>query len=553
MIRLLIADDERMIREGLARALDWSRLGIGEVLLAKNGREAWDLLETVHPEIVLTDIMMPGMTGLELVSKDRLAGRRTKFIILSGHDSFRFAQQAIQNDVLQYLLKPCDPEALEASVREALEAIGGEASRERLVTALHEKLSHTLPQARLQFFRDLLVHGGCDADSFRVHQELFELRSGLCRLVLFRTNGGQGGVSDWLRMIAVKDVTERLVPQEECCACLMMDGLVVLLAQISDFRRMAALARQIKTECAAEYQLDMTIGISREGTLEEARTLYDEALEALKYAFYLGEGKIITAADIPSRVEVDGICATDSCAGPERSPGVESSTDAAVRTHADAAARTAADASDLAAAVGSGNVEEVRRLIQGAFERFLRMQGDIGRVRALALELYMALLRTCDAKEREACLQEMVRFVGLDTLVRMADLLMERATALAQRRFEAVVRGHNRIIDRVLACIDENLADETLCLSRIASEILYVNVDYLGKLFRKTTGVKFTQYLLEKRMEKARKLIAASPDDIRIYELAQAVGFGGNAGYFGQQFRKATGWTPKEYRQGSRG
>lgn len=520
MIRMMIADDERMIREGIAGALDWARLGIGEVLTARNGREAWELLDSTRPDIVLTDILMPGMTGLDLISRDRAAGRSTKFIILSGHDSFRFAQQAIQNDVLQYLLKPCDPAELETAVRTAIEAIGGETRRERLLEALHEKLAHALPQARLQFFRDLLAHGNPDSETFELHRELFGLQDGSCRVTLFRSDEVSGDRSDWLDLMAVREATERLIPEGERHGCLMMDGLVVLIAQIPEFRRIAALSRQIMNDCAADYQLNLTVAISREGMLSEARSLFMEARESLKHAFLLGEGRIITATDIPARVPTDSPAPFDVTAAAEA----------------------------LTAAVASGNVAEAHRRIQDCFEWFLRMQGEEDRIRAWSLELSMALLRACDATEREACLQEMVLLAGQETLVRMADLLIRRATALAGRRFEAVVCGHNRIIDRVLACIEENLSDETLCLSRIASEILYVNVDYLGKLFRKTTGVKFTQHLMDRRMEKARELIRESPGDLRVGELAQAVGFGANAGYFGQQFRKATGQTPKEYR-----
>lgn len=95
--------------------------------------------------------------------------------------------------------------------------------------------------------------------------------------------------------------------------------------------------------------------------------------------------------------------------------------------------------------------------------------------------------------------------------------------------------------------VKENLSDSSLSLNRIASNILYLNPDYLGKLFKKECGVKFSDYLVTVRMEKAKQIIAMS-SDLKMYEVARQVGLGDSAAYFGQVFRKYTGMLPSEYR-----
>ena len=121
MLRLIIADDETDTREGLAEIIPWADYGIQLSGLAATGRAAYDLIMQERPDIVLIDIQMPGMTGLEVISQVRQEGiRDIVFIILSGHDEFSYAQQAVTLNVDEYLLKPFGPEELIRAVQDAI-------------------------------------------------------------------------------------------------------------------------------------------------------------------------------------------------------------------------------------------------------------------------------------------------------------------------------------------------------------------------------------------------------------------------------------------------
>ena len=108
MLRLLIADDERVIREMIHDLIDWNSLGIEVVGLCKNGIEAYDMVLDEYPDIVLTDIKMPGLSGLELIQKVSELNQNIQFIILSGYGEFEYAKEAMQYGVRHYLLKPCN-------------------------------------------------------------------------------------------------------------------------------------------------------------------------------------------------------------------------------------------------------------------------------------------------------------------------------------------------------------------------------------------------------------------------------------------------------------
>ena len=117
LYRVLLVDDEEDIRVGISRKMDWEGLGFTLVGEAENGREALELAEVLSPDVVLTDIKMPFLDGLELCRI--LSGRlpASRFVIFSGFDEFQYAKQAIQMNVFEYILKPISAEELSGVLR----------------------------------------------------------------------------------------------------------------------------------------------------------------------------------------------------------------------------------------------------------------------------------------------------------------------------------------------------------------------------------------------------------------------------------------------------
>ena len=103
---VLVVDDEENQRRALIEKVDWARAGFEVIGEAENGVEALPLVEMLEPDLVMTDIRMPLMTGLELAAKVREVRPATQMVILSGYDSFEYAQTAIKYNIISYLLKP---------------------------------------------------------------------------------------------------------------------------------------------------------------------------------------------------------------------------------------------------------------------------------------------------------------------------------------------------------------------------------------------------------------------------------------------------------------
>ncbi len=168
MYKLLIVDDEPIIREGLERMIDWARLDLQLTASCPNAIVALDSMTDDMPDILLTDICLPGMTGLELVQRAMTLHPMLQTLIISGHDTFQYAQQALKYGVNEYLLKPCSQEEIEEALLRACHAI----DRQR------KKVLYLYEERRLRI-KSLVDHFNAllesEADAEQLKKEVGEL------------------------------------------------------------------------------------------------------------------------------------------------------------------------------------------------------------------------------------------------------------------------------------------------------------------------------------------------------------------------------------------
>ncbi len=141
-VTLLIVDDEDEIRKGLRNAIDWQKAGIYLVGTAQNGSEALEMIREYLPDIVISDINMPEMDGLEMIAQAREEGYSGKFIILSGYDDFQYAQKAIRYHVDDYIIKPVVLEDLKKHVLQLKEKVEKIREQQNTKVLLSQKLNY---------------------------------------------------------------------------------------------------------------------------------------------------------------------------------------------------------------------------------------------------------------------------------------------------------------------------------------------------------------------------------------------------------------------------
>ncbi|HAK46046.1 MAG TPA: hypothetical protein DCO79_09045, partial [Spirochaeta sp.] len=153
---VVIAEDEKLIRNGILKSIDWKSVDAEVVGLAKNGREAIKLIQQLTPDILLTDIKMAGGNGLDLIKKTRINALDIKVVIISGFNSFEYAQQAIKLGVKDYILKPIDLEKLQNIIGKLIDEIKQERSDRNDIRKLETFYNENKQILINEFFRELL-------------------------------------------------------------------------------------------------------------------------------------------------------------------------------------------------------------------------------------------------------------------------------------------------------------------------------------------------------------------------------------------------------------
>lgn len=149
----MICDDERHIREGILSSCDWDALGIGNILMARNGQEALDILDEKHVDILLSDIVMPEVDGLELCELVSKKHPHIMLYILTGYNDFEYAKQAIRSNVRDYILKPVDSGELEIAMEQAVAELDRRNKRICQITQLEAELNTMLPETASKALR----------------------------------------------------------------------------------------------------------------------------------------------------------------------------------------------------------------------------------------------------------------------------------------------------------------------------------------------------------------------------------------------------------------
>ncbi|WP_379153177.1 response regulator [Paenibacillus sp. sgz5001063] len=515
MYKLLLVDDERLILEGISQVVEWGLAGTELVGTARNGLEALEQIELLEPDIVITDISMPGLDGLGLVDRCSSKYPGIKFIMLTGYKDFDYARSAMQHGVRHYLLKPCNEQQIHEALTELVQELDEQSRREQFVTEMKQRLTKVLPHVKTQFLKEWIsnkMYGSHDLDYY---QELFgiELGSKNVRLILFKLEDS----FEYEHLFALQNIA-----QDMLCEVLLSTNigsqLLILLEQPEEAVPQQHLLERIssvKEVFFNFYKIHVTTAVSDQGRMSESRSLFRQTLQCMSHRFYLEEGSLITGSDIPED-ELSGHGEIDL------------------------------QEEQICLLIKAGNQNAVVNELDRLFSVLADQRYDMNVTRSYVLQLYSAMIRLCVPDERSSFTSGLAELAELGTLGNLKGFVMraaERLTGMYDRHF---VTRQSSIVDKMLRIIEADYQNSELSLGSVAAEMLYMNPDYLGKIFKKVTGEKFSNYVTNYRIGKASEHITRS-GDVKVFELAELYGFGGNAQYFSQVFKKVTGMTPTDF------
>lgn len=526
MLTLLLADDEKITRQGICHTIPWGELGIGRVLQASNGREALALMRQNTPDILLTDVKMPLLDGIALSKQVRLDHPETRIIFISGYADVEYLKAAVQEQAVDYILKPIDQNELYDAVSRAASALRGQREHQRRQNEMKYLIKKSLPSYRKDFFSRLLASDS-DLEALREQFALCDFsfsESGSFTAALVSLQYEKdAGVSE--TAFLATEVEELLADYVKRYAAGYVyrnnNTLFTLVLSSPEYGEVPAeFYSGLIAALNARLPVVCSVGVGSVCT-----SLYDIgescqcAETALARQFHDGMGEVYFSGE----------------AGVGEAPFFPSS---------------GQWADQLCTAVLSQSRERCRAVIQAVTKELNRLDFvNMNYVYHYCLLFISTVLsRLCVEENR-------VTVTHLDLLVRSQAILPTCKTAYdIQQFFHSVLddlllmfskepQTQSQLAVRSVVSYLEEHYQDNITIQEISRK-LYITPAYLCRLFKRETSKTINEYLTELRIKKAKELLELC--QYHLYDIAPMVGYQ-DIKYFSRIFKAHTGLTPSDY------
>jgi len=539
MYKVIIVDDEAVVRDGLKNTIDWARHGFELVGDFGNGREAWDAIDGAKPDLVISDISMPFMDGLELTGLIAANYPYIKVIILTGYDQFEYAQQAIRLKVSDFILKPITAAEIRALLDKIRTEMDDEKKRREDLTRLSSQLRQSLPLLKERFLERLVALGLSRAEI----EERFAyfgipaaappylaLAADIDDFGDRETHYSDAHDAEFLRFAAYNIFEETVQDREDVLLFRTREErMVAVLYGHEDesvlYEQAFGIAEALRHHVDKYLGFTITVGIGRPcSSAEQLPQSYRGALSALDYRFLMGKNRVLGIADLESEAPP---LPPQSDGGRLLAAALRSGSSADAFAHIEEAVREL-KSSRLPIEACFLHVQKLVLTLLDAMQE-MGISGSGGETEALPLWLTdIYTFKTLDEIER--WLKEIVAS-------------MMDAAASSRTRF---IREQ---IAKATAYIEANYANEKLTLQEMCRHVL-MSTSYFSQMFKQHTGETFVECLTRVRVDKAKTLLRTTP--LKLYEIAAQVGYA-DPNYFSLLFKKHTGMTPRDFRDRSAG
>lgn len=532
MFKLMIVDDELLMRIGIRSMLEWEKHGFQIVGEASNGKEAVGVALSVSPDLIISDIKMPVMDGLEMIRELSPRLPECQFVILSNFDDFQFVKEALRLGASDYLIKS---EIRHEMLVEVLDRIrhklAKDDGRQRMSYPMPGDYTQSLSYLKESLFKEM-ISGLAGVEEFEAKTEQLHIRLQPRPFVVLK-----------LMIDQFDQVKKKYVEKDEK---LLRFSIVNILEEVTSSKR----DKEIVVESSSEYllylnvepeeetasirsrldklgdrlhrtvkdfmNLSLSIGVSSVVRgYAYIRLAYHEADIAVRHRFFEGAGKVLFFQDVSN--------------GPVR----DGRDIPLTRTHEEQFHNLieSRNQSGLAAYLAS-----VRHVLQS-----VRADEDAVRQTYLyLLELTNAAFLSASRTRVASGASPYEALLNAETWPDMESVIAEHVAACIEADHRTAYRSYT---DMAIELINRYYAED-ISLQSVASQI-NVNASYLSRIFKQETGENFTTYLTKVRIEKAKHYLQSGR--LRVYEVADRVGYH-NYTYFSKIFKKVVGLSPEDYR-----
>ncbi len=523
MYSLMVCDDEQIMIESVRHIVEKEFSNIRIVETARSGREAIEKTLVTRPDILLTDIKMPGINGLDAIKEIKKVHSDVKIVIVSVYEFFEYAKQAVELGVSEYLIKPVKKERLGDALHRIMAQLDAERRKYSWELEAKERIEKMLSAVEHSFIYSLLFNQVRKNDITLYKREFFDIdnETGFTFVALFNKKGKNGGYEDQLQdSLDLQEIytffKDNLKYRWKCIVGpVMLDRVVVYVAQsIDDLyqQRVQSIAciEEIMHLLEARHSIEFKVGIGRIHKDQDIMISYQEALRALNCN---EGGRIVHIDDIAPNIYDVGY-------------------DIVTEEH------------KLIIGLENGDVQKCLTILSDIFRKYpnffeqenihYRIIEMMAAVRRVATEngikdnieagCYIKRILCCKSSEEfeQLCTEE-IRQIACEISVRKKcniGKIVERTTQLISERF-----------------------NQDLSLDDISKE-LHISPQYLSRLYKNETGENFIERLTTIRIENAKKLMRESKYSIK--EICYMSGYC-DPNYFSKLFKKHVGISPTDF------
>lgn len=509
-MNVLIADDEKIVLEGLKYIIDWNALGFSICQTASDGADALEKILSLKPDLVLMDIRMPKMTGIEVVQAAVEYGYEGKFIILSGVSDFKLAQTAMRYGVDFYLTKPIDEDELEKAVSTVHDLIQTETKNQHFYNQYRDRAKQGILQEVMQNICD---YSRLDFNDLHLNANIYQ--------VISYENYNQDyfyptwNFADLMRVTNQDNNTFDIIELDRRKIILLKGDFAI--SKFEDLLRHYKIAPQKGSPFDSVF-LAYGQKVSR---VRDIHLSFEDVCRLCDRRFFCEENQHIIGYETLYQ-EV-----------PEQQIGMKS---------------LASDyAEKFCNYIQSYNHTLITETLKELSDRLRYSNVDITTIKHSLIDLYILVKQKIMQLYPNVEIPFLANASAIDLLERKY-YLYEVITFLAEQfdlwtHSVGYSSGEN-VLDEVLYYIHHNYR-ENLKLENIAPLFGYSN-SYLGKVFNKKLGINFNSYVDQVRIDEAKQLLGQN--QLKVYEIAEQVGYS-NVDYFHKKFKKYVGTSPAEYRK----
>ncbi|MGG4145201.1 response regulator [Paenibacillus algorifonticola] len=538
-MKVLIVDDEKHVRLSIRHLVDWAACGVDQLFEAENGSEAKRLIQEQRPDLVITDIMMPLATGIELMEWMQSEAPDCEKIVISGYNDFEYARQTLKHGGIDYLLKPIDQKQLQEAVCKAMSSLNT-VRQEKLQSVQHGmEMNEVRPIFRDKWLTALLndsvaqAAGSPRLDWERLYREvpkLSSVTSGIVAVIdaamLPRPVQEKFTSNPDLLLFSILNICNEMLQQSGCGIAFRNwhKRYEIVLLFWNGMEQANAAIEAMEQGFASALKTRIHLGVSTAHCYpQDIRTAYAEALLALQ------KRNLLQTAPY--------ICRLQDGTAPARASSL----------------RFGDFTEELRLSISSGRTEQIS-LVLG---KWLQELAKLEHITLEQLEKWHAEYSVNKFRWIEAYTGEVLApfpddespfALPLDdegklSLTLLEQQLTQELATLASLLAAGPGSRSSSSIHEIARYIEEHYKED-ITLSDISAKF-HFNREYISRRFRQEFGETLIEYLNRIRVEKAKILLLNK--NHKITEVAQLVGYQDEK-YFSRVFKKVTGQTPKEYR-----